>query len=113
MDESCALDADDAEVCGPPAERLAPSRRDADRLAAHHIACLREVLVRMDDEEHVLFENGTIIRRDIARCTRSAAEAMSAPSHMRRTAILTVACRLENPIDAAAHLRNRDPGTDR
>src|SRR5712692_6737906 len=60
-------------LCPPeqPARRLGQTARaaglDHDRVAQHHVAGFRDVLVGMDHERHVLLEDRAGVRGDVVR----------------------------------------------
>src|SRR5262245_12494538 len=59
-------------------QRLGALRGQQDRLATEEITCLRQILVRVNHEQHVRLEHGRVVERNVTRADRAEAEAMPA-----------------------------------
>ncbi len=102
-----AISASAACFCG---ERLGALRRHHRRLAAQQIAGLRQILVRMDHEQHVGREHGLVVERDVAGLGRAEAEAVTAAADMRRMAEFAVAFSLQHHVDGLADVGHGGAG---
>src|SRR6202034_2040599 len=72
------------------------------RLAAEEISGLRQILVRVNHEQHVGLEYDLVVESDVTRPDRAEPETVATAPDMRRMTEFAVALRLQHRVDRGA-----------